>query len=328
MVQGGLATVGLVLAYTTWQREPERAAGEVVIMEATRNEVERIHYDDGTRTADVERGRGGAEPALWIKVGPGPQGKPPARTMRGNEAAEKLMNEFAPLRGARALGALDKAKLKELGFETSKKKIEVTARGQKRTFAVAGAGFGSSYLKDERDGRVYVSAGTVVSDLDAASSRLVDRLLHEFKPQEFDQVTIVHGAKRRELVTAQPTSPTVPRLSPKANPGKVDDRASNWHEKLWRLFPVDVLGKDELPAGGRPEVALRIEYGWKKQSKGWVELARIVPAPPSAAMSTPEAQAPKNAELYARSEHTVSWVKLPGSADDILKEAEKVVAGE
>src|SRR5438105_532356 len=32
-VQSGLAALGLVVAYTTWQREPERAPGEVLVVD-------------------------------------------------------------------------------------------------------------------------------------------------------------------------------------------------------------------------------------------------------------------------------------------------------
>ncbi len=46
MIQGALAVVGLGAAYATWQREPEKVAGEVVVVEATKAEVTRVRFED------------------------------------------------------------------------------------------------------------------------------------------------------------------------------------------------------------------------------------------------------------------------------------------
>ena len=42
-VQGGLALAGLAIAYGTWQREPERAAGEVIVVDASKSELSSVH---------------------------------------------------------------------------------------------------------------------------------------------------------------------------------------------------------------------------------------------------------------------------------------------
>src|SRR5262249_50709054 len=153
-LQGGFAACGLLLAYTTWQREPERAPGEVIVMEATRNEVRRVRFEEGNRFVELEHNPSG-EPAVLLRTSASTDGKTPARTLRGNEQAQKTLESFAPLRATRALGALDAAKRKELGLDTTKKRLTIEAR-EKRAFAVATPGYGSPYLKDERDGRVYV----------------------------------------------------------------------------------------------------------------------------------------------------------------------------
>jgi hypothetical protein len=38
-IQSGLAALGLIVAYGTWQREPERAPGEVVVVDASKSEL-------------------------------------------------------------------------------------------------------------------------------------------------------------------------------------------------------------------------------------------------------------------------------------------------
>ena len=47
VVQSSLAALGLVVAYTTWQREPERAPGEVVVVDVNKGDVERVRLDEG-----------------------------------------------------------------------------------------------------------------------------------------------------------------------------------------------------------------------------------------------------------------------------------------
>ena len=49
-VQSGLAALGLVVAYGTWQREPERAPGEVVVVDASK-----VIYIDYTGTRAIRR---------------------------------------------------------------------------------------------------------------------------------------------------------------------------------------------------------------------------------------------------------------------------------
>jgi hypothetical protein len=186
-------------------------------------------------------------------------------------------------------------------------------------------------LKDDRDGKVYVLGGTLLSDLDAAAVRLVDRQAHSFKPNEFDAITVTVGGKKRELVQTEidEKNPFKAKLAPKGSPDKPDAMAKNWHDKLWRTVTLEALGKGELPPGGAPPVAVRVDYFSGGKPKGWIELARVQPpAPPAPAnTSAPPPPAPP-VEIYARSEHAVGWLKLPTAADEVIKEADKVVSAQ
>lgn len=326
IIQGGLAAAGLVFAYATWQREPERTPGEVVVLDVGRNDVEKVRYEEGPKWVELERRREGGEPTVWLRLSANAATKAPARELRGNQAAEKLFETFAPFRAARSLGALDAKKQKELGIEGSKKQLEVTARGEKHKFilGVPPAGVSDPYLKNERDGRVYVLGRALQGELDSAQVRLVDRTLHGFKQGEFDQLTVVVGGKRRELVQRHADNPQTATLAPAKNPDKADSMAKNWHDKVWRLFAVDVLGKGEAPPQGAPTVALRIDYRLRKKPVGWIEIGRSSPPKPQSSTPTP----PPAPEFYAKSEHSAGWVKLPTTTEDVLKEAEKVAAAD
>ena len=326
-VQSGLAALGLVVAYTTWQREPERAPGEVVVIDVNKGDVQTVRLDDGSgKTVELERRNeaSGEEPRVWLKLSADAKLKKPAREVPGNEGAERLWAKFAPLRATRALGTMKADKLKELGLDQPKKKLEITARGVKHTYDIGSSPFGVSdpYVKDEQDGKVYVLGGGVVTDLESAGVRLVDRQLHAFKPGDFDSVTVSAGAKSRTLTAPQAENQFAAKLLTKS--GKPDDMAKNWHDKVWRMMVVDVLGKGEQPTGGTPEVACKVEYGWRGKQKGFIELGRVTPPPVASNVSTP----PSATEAWARSEHTASWDKLPGNAEDVIKECSKIAAGE
>jgi hypothetical protein len=323
-IQGGLAALGLVVAYTTWQREPERSPGEAVVLDVAKGDVSSVRYDDGTKWVELTRDKD----AVWLKVSKNDTAKTPERELRGNDGALKLFEKFSPLRATRALGQLKADKLKELGLDAPKKRIEVTVRGNKRVFLVGSPQFNVTepYILDESDKRVYVLGGGVVSDLDAAGVRLVDRTLHSFKPAEYDAITIAAGGKKRELTQTGTQTPATMKLNSKKS-GKPDEQAKNWFDKIGRLYVSDVLGKGEDPKGGKPSEALRIEYFDHGKSIGFVEIGRtaaITPPPANASAPPP----PPSAEIYARSEHTAGWVKLPPTAEDILKEADKIASGE
>jgi len=327
-IQGGLAALGLLAAYGTWQRQPERAAGEVVVLDVNKGDLSKVRYDDGTTWVELTAQKGADGPVVWLHLAANDKTKTPEREVRGNEGAVKLWEKFAPLMATRALGNLSADKLKELGLDAAKKSIEVTARGAVHKYKAGSPAFNVSepYVQDQGDQRVYVLGGGVLSDLGSANVRLVDRTLHAFKQNEADSITISAGNKKRELKVIDRQTPASAKLQGKT--GKTDDQAKNWHDKLWRLYVTDVLGKGEKPASGEPQVALRLEYREGSREQGFVELGRVsVPAPPAPANTSAPPAGPST-EIYARSEHTAGWVKLPPTADDVLKEADKIAGGD
>lgn len=331
-IQGGLAAIGLLAAYATWQRAPERPAGQVVVLDVHPSDLSKIRFEDDQKWVEIEKQKGDDGPEMWLRISADAKAKTPERLVRGNDGAKRLFDKFAPLMAARALGVQDAAKLKELGLDAPKKKLTVTARGDTHTYLVGTSPFNVSepYVMDERDKHVYVLTSGVISDLDAASIRLVDRGLHAFKPGDYDELTLSVGKKSRDLVVIPGQNPFLSKLASKKSPDKPDEMAKNWHDKLWRLYVTEVLGKGEKPAGGEPQTDLKIEYRSHGKTIGFVELGRGVAPQPVQNVSTPNGKPPiaPAAPIYARSEHTAGWVKLPPSADDLIKEADKIVSGE
>jgi hypothetical protein len=370
LIQGALAFVGLGAAYATWQREPERAPGEVVVLDARKDDVTKVRFEDDKQWVEVTRGArdpGEEKPTIWIKVAAHEQGKDkiPERELRGNDQSARLLEGFAPLKAARALGAVEPGKLKEFGLAApdapardggapatppswKKRTVTVTVRGQARVFTFGTPqGLYASYLKDEADGRVYLLSGTLMTDLENAGTRMVDRTIHGFKVADVDAITVEAAGKKRELAVTAGEAVNSVKLASKATPDKPDETAKNWHEKLFRAFPTDVLGKGEKPPTGEPQSVLKVAYAAHGASKGFLEIGKLMvtpPAPPPPPMRPPIApgpNGPKNPkaappptppapqpEYWGRSEHTAGWVKLGYGTDDLVKESEKIAASE
>ncbi|HEX8434646.1 MAG TPA: hypothetical protein VF697_06070, partial [Archangium sp.] len=152
-LQGALAAVGLVAAYFVWQREPAGLPGEVVVLDAPNQALERVRYEDSAGWVELFR-EGSEDGALWLRLGTKPGARAPPRVLRANETAEKLFARFAPLWASRGLGVLDAETLAEVGLKDSPRKLVVTLSTGEHTFSLAGAsiGWGSPYVRREADG--------------------------------------------------------------------------------------------------------------------------------------------------------------------------------
>ena len=267
----------------------------------------------------AERADGGTPAADRASTAAPPrETKLPDREVRANDTAEKLFDRFAPLRASRSLGVLDDAKRRELGLESSRKRLEVFARGGRHAsyvMAVSALGAGAPYLQSDQDKRVYLLSGSIATDLDAASTRLVDRRLHLFKPSDYDALLVKVDDRQRDLLELPAEGSQPQKLASTKTPTKPDEFARNWHDRIWRLVVTEVLGRAEVPSSGDPKVAIRIDYRYRQKPVGWIEVSQ-----PRPATSGPVP------EIYARTEHTAGWVKVHAIGEDLVKEGKKVVA--
>ena len=245
--------------------------------------------------------------------------------MRGNADALKLADRFAPLVSPRYFGVMADAKLKELGLDAPTRHLEVVLRGDTRKYDVGvalNAQNGEAFLRDARDGRVYLMPRQLLGEL-TNGKRLVDPRLHTFDSKEFDKITVTLGGKRREYVHLGRENFQTDGYAPAKTPDKRDQTAKNWADMLWRAFPMEVLGKGEEPKGGPPKLVLRVDYTEKGKSVGWIEIARGANGESNESSET-SGETVDN--IFARSEHSVGWAKLH-SGDQLVTDAEKLLAG-
>jgi hypothetical protein len=336
-----LALGALVLAYFTWQRGPELATDEVFVLDVGKNDVVSARFDDQEKSTWVELGRSSDESGSFISVRLGPQDQPaapkppsnppskppgagakaetkktPERLVRGGDAAEKLFANFAPLRASRGLGILSAEKLKDLGLDNAKKRITLVLRNGQRSFAIVPAPAGGSepYLRDEQSGQVFLVARSFLSDFQTAASLLVERHVHAFRLEEADRLAVTLGSTRREFLLSRGEGGVV-RIAPAGAPDKPDSSFKTWHDRVFATWPVEVLGKDEVPVEGSPQVELRVEYSLRGRRLGFIEMGKAE----SVASPVEGAKPP----LFARSERTLGWFKL--AADTLLADGQALL---
>ena len=321
IVQGGLAAASLLLAYATWQREPDKNASDVTVLAVGKSELTKVRYEDGAKWVELTAQGSGDDRQMWLRISAKPESKTPERELKGNEAALKLYERFTPLRATRALGLQPEAKLKELGLEKPTKHLAISTKGATTQFAIGSSTYAVSdpYVYNEQDKNVFVLGRSILSDLDNAASRLVDRSLHKFKATDYDAISVSANQKRRDL-SLEGDAPAK-LLSAKTH--QPDVLAKNWHDKVFSLYVTEPLGKGEVPADGEPQVRFRVDYSHHKKGVGFVEVAKLTPAR-APAVST----APPPATYYARSEYTPGWVKIAASAEDLIKESEKIASAD
>ena len=119
-------------------------------------------------------------------------------------------------------------------------------------------------------------------------------------------MAISQGTTRSEFLISRGEGSV--RLSPASAPDKPDSAFKTWHDRVFGAWPIEVLGKDETPSEGAPQIELRVEYSVRGRKLGFIELGKAA----DAATSKEDAKTP----LFARSERTLGWFKL--TADTLL----------
>lgn len=339
-IQGGLAALSLVAAHFTWQREPERAPGDVTVLDASKSDLTRVHYEDDNTAVDFTRKGSDGQVFMHVvdkrpavkpatdktdkPVKPPPPPAPP-RDLLGSENASHLYDKFAPLVSPRAFGVLEAAKLKELGLEKPTHRVLIDVKGNSRQFDIglpANSTTGESFLRDARDGRVYLMPRGMLNELQNAP-HLVERKLHTFEMADYDSIVVTAGGKRKEFLHVGKDAFVTEGFAPPSNKDKRDQMVKNWHDGLFRTFPVEMLGKGEVPLEGEPKIAVRVEYFYRGKSIGWLEVAKAEPA--KAALSEDAAAPASQPGYYVRSERTLGWAKVH-NVQQAISDAEKITS--
>lgn len=188
--------------------------------------------------------------------------------------ANKLAESVAPLMALRALGKSDPARAEEFGLNKPEGTLKVSFGNKQYALEIGGTtpGGGDRYAKDMASGIVYAISGDVVRNLQFAESRLMERELHEFKPEDVKRVQITKGAQTREIVRVPEKKEG---WADAATPDKLDETVGNWMSKVGRLRSNQYVEQIGVPV--TPEMRIvRLDYlDAKGKPLGFLELTRV-----------------------------------------------------
>lgn len=322
-----LAAGGLWFAYQTWTEEdaPVEADDLIEIFACDASKLTKVTVESEQKTAVLEPRREGSETLYWISVTrKSANAAPETDSFVGNDKAEEYVDAVAPLMAIRSLGQVSEKQLEE--FELKEPKTSLTVECDGRTFAlqVGGTtyGAGDQYARTST-GEVFILKPKAVSDLENASSRLMQRELFRFETKDIDKIAIAGFGAGRTLQQHNRLDPRQAAWVDAAAPDRVNDLYGNWvqnrleHLRVQNYLPVGAEPGSELDAtAGANKVVtslLTLTYtGGDGEELGKLELVRV-----DAASKT----------YYARTSVTRGWVTVPTSAAEKVEEEVRPVLG-
>ncbi|HEY3254268.1 MAG TPA: DUF4340 domain-containing protein, partial [Polyangiaceae bacterium] len=282
----GLLGVSAVLAFGVWTRDDEAQLSskptQVEVWAGEPDSVTALSFESSTRklrlepqkdalgrwfVGTVDKDEPGVSPphgAGGAGGSGGADGAAPEKTTKhttvrfvGVKAADDLLKSLAPLHALRAVGKIEGTRAEEFGFDKPEGTLKITLAGKPQSLLIGGATPGGTerYAK-AANGDVFAISGEIVQNLMYADSRLVERDLQPFKPEEATRVKVSKGGKSRDLARVPGKNEG---WADSATPSKLDETAGNWMTKLGRLHVQDWVEKPSAPPG--PEnLIVRVDY--------------------------------------------------------------------
>ncbi len=227
------------------------------------------------------------------------------------EQGEKLAESLAPLLAYRAVGKIDDSRAEEFGLAKPEGTVRVKINGSERSFVIGGTTPGGADRYARLDsGEVYAIPGSIAQNLMFAESRLIERELHGYRPEEVKRARIVKGEQSRELVRLEDKKDGWARSE---SPGVLDETAGNWMTKIERLRPMSYV---ETPSKnvGPEDLIVRVEYFENGSELGHLELVKL----PSLELAK-EPGKPK-AQYLVKTEHTRWYAEVLASTAEQVEQ--------
>lgn len=329
----GLAILAAMLVWTRDKQPKTLVQGDVTVWTGRAADIDRVSFEGKSKKVSLEAKKDGAG-TYFIGTAEKEVTPPPKKDPHGHEpdagdagagdaeppaskerttvsfvsvsAAQKLVDQLAPLKALRGIGKIGDDRTAEFGLAEPDGTLTVKMGQAERKLIFGGQtpGGGDRYARDPASGEVYAIKGDIFRNLDGAESSLMERSLHEWPESDVQAATITAQGKTRNLVRggeerkrfwADPSAPD-------AN----DETAGNWMSKLDRLRPSEYSLTP--PAGA--EVIVRLDFAGAGGAKlGYLELIK---APAAASGAKPD--------YYIVTERTRLHAKVPAQAAEQVEQ--------
>ncbi len=303
----------MVGAYQSWHHQEEKGStDEVVLMKVEVEDLQDIYLATKTQTVAVSFKEAGAQRYAWFEVKNG-------RGMRyfaGNEAFDRHLESFLPLRALRSLGkSLQGEELKSTKLDSSGKKMRLKTANLEKNYRLGGRTSGARdyYLQAEGSKEVFLVKGKLVADLEFPAGRFMQRRMRQEPLKEVEELQVSFADTMVRIKQQNRLSSKDAYWAPAETPDKKDETLGNYAEKLDRLSAIEYLKPDQqLPEGSQ----LLLEATWLGEKDK--QLAK---------MSLHRHGTGKTADFYAISTVTHHPVKVSRFAAEQLENDLKLLKG-
>ena len=238
------------------------------------------------------------------------------KTFLANASFDGYLKRITPLRALRSLGKLERSKDADFGYDKATSFLEIECGGRAIELVSGTRAFGGTqrYLRDTKSEISYLFDEPTISDLESAQFKFMQAELHDFKPDEIEEVSLEAQNTKKKLLHRDRKQADALWVDDKA-PAKRNELYNNWMSRLSRLRARVYLpagaepGSDLKSASGDSTQVLRMQYKVAERAKpGSLELVRV--------------DDNGAGHYYARTETTRGWVAL---YDSSAKEVEQDV---
>ncbi|MDQ2644086.1 MAG: DUF4340 domain-containing protein [Myxococcota bacterium] len=316
-----LLALASAAALKIWTRDAEQdktAAAEVSVWSAPAESVEHVVLETKSRKVVIEPKKDAVGRYYVLRVEkdagdpagdgdePPKHPEPPKGPLKqetlafvGVKSADETVGKLAKLSAVRALGKLDPARAADFGLDKPEGTLKIKISGKEHVLTIGANTPGASerYAKYGASGEVFAISGEIMQSLQFADSRLMERELHAYEPEEVTRIRVTRGGKSRELVRIAGKQDA---WADAATPTKPDESFGNWNTKLARVRITDYVEKPAV-APTPANQSVRVEYFAGSKSLGFLELYKL----PGGSEGN---------EYLAKSEQTRWYAKVLGSA--------------
>lgn len=314
----GAALVGSYLTYNAGEKDTSKA-DQVVVYHADPSDIDAITWKSDTETVQLDHKLDAAGEYLWVTV----TGAPPATeepvdeedptppppdsgetvSFKGNEAADTLWKDFAPLYALRELTTTGAATSASFGFDKPTATVQVGRHSGPIELVVGGQTYGSKDRYVKLGDKVYLVSDQTLKPLELAKTRLVDRLLQPLAESETESVTVRRGDESATLLHKNREDAKAEFWARPETPAVADESAKTWLGKVMRMRVQDYVAKE-------PALAASFSYTVEGEGKS----------------ATIEVFTGDDGQFYAKSSYTRGLVQLTESvASEVTADLDTVL---
>jgi len=275
MIYGGVLVLGLGLSwyhYTTDDGKEEKLG--VALLDGKRDDLKDVTYTSPDLDVKVEMRKDAVGTYAWVTATEHKQKKakegepvPPVETkvtaFKAGSAGDKLFDGLAPLMAMRELANVDDTKIDTFGLKAPTTSLGVTLGGRTATLDLGGETYGAKdlYAFQRETSKYFVVDDELVKPLKFATTRLPERAVFSYKPEEVTHVVLAKDGKQVEWLQHNKEDRNADWWERLPAPGstdvgKKDETFANWLEKAQKIKSQNYVQKGEEPATTEPQFDL------------------------------------------------------------------------